>query len=385
MMSFFLKNRESVINQVSLIESLYKNFPDLVLSLKKSQHAFDNTFDGAKKFHLEDTIWTHTMMVVQAAVSLGFDLEGIACSLVHDLGKPQSRTLNTKKESYVFYNHGEIGVQYAYDFLINYQRENNNLTDDMIKRIISVVSNHIDFFNIKLNDMCKYVNYDKNLFKLFINHSVVDNIGRVPAFEKLDSFFETYSEIEEKLNYEFESFPEPKEPFEKNIIFFCGCSNVGKDTYAKKLNKDSYTTSFDNSRIQMFLDNHTLIPSSTKELYKRAFEYACMNNGNDKLRKLFFKDINDNIENFKTINICNTFCRKKTRMSIIRELRNRYKKLNMGIHCKYLLSESSEIFKRAKFNNEKVISHDVICKFMNFQDIPTMLEGFDSLEIVLVK
>ena len=69
-----------------LVTFLYSACPKLVLALKATPQVYPGS---TSDFHMEDSVWTHTMLVLQAALErTDFGLEDIATALVHDFAKP---------------------------------------------------------------------------------------------------------------------------------------------------------------------------------------------------------------------------------------------------------------------------------------------------------
>lgn len=144
-----------------LLEFLYDTRLPLVENLKQTRQV---CLGGVSPYHLEDSVWTHTMLAMQTALDNSkFTLADILCALVHDFGKPDTAQTKQEKDKPArisFYNHGPRGTQIALDFLLDYQSEFNNIALQEIANIVFCVSNHIEFYNLTTSDsafiFCNY-------------------------------------------------------------------------------------------------------------------------------------------------------------------------------------------------------------------------------------
>jgi len=113
-------NSERYLFRRKLIEFLCASRPELTERLKDTPQLYQ----GQKSpYHMEDSVWTHTMMVLQAALEDpdSTPLDHL-CALVHDFGKPYTAAVRERKDGrkYVsFHGHGTRGTQDAVDFLMD--------------------------------------------------------------------------------------------------------------------------------------------------------------------------------------------------------------------------------------------------------------------------
>lgn len=134
-----------------LVTFLYSACPKLVLALKATPQVYPGS---TSDYHMEDSVWTHTMLVLQAALErTDFGLEDIATALVHDFAKPLTARVKEAKvgQGYrmSFAGHGPLGVQPAVDFCLAARKAGIlPLTNEEIARIASATSNHIAFYNL---------------------------------------------------------------------------------------------------------------------------------------------------------------------------------------------------------------------------------------------
>ncbi len=369
--------------QSKVISFMYKKFPHFVKRMKETYHAYDDTLDGQKIFHMEDDLWTHTLLVLQQSVMCEeSDHIDILAALCHDFGKMTSGEVREEKKTIAFPLHAQKGVQATVDFLIEFQKEYELLSNEDICMIATLVAKHIEFVNTKLENMYLFCNGNIDLVVHSSRLASNDNLGRIVKYipERIENVLENqefnknsvaYFDYYRKLNNECCS---------QIITMYCGCSNIGKDTLASK--SGGRIWSLDKERVAIYLEHHPEQSSlDSKTIYSLAYQYSVSNNTD--LNNRFYKSITKFINDGENLNICNTLLHSKYRIKIINYLRNIFKK-NITINCVFLLSPSQRILNNAKNNSEKSIPEEVLFKFMNYQNIPTLLEGFDNIEVKLL-
>ena len=99
-----------------LVTFLYSACPKLVLALKATPQVYPGS---TSDYHMEDSVWTHTMLVLQAALErTDFGLEDIATALVHDFAKPLTARVKEAKvgQGYrmSFAGHGPLANHIAF-------------------------------------------------------------------------------------------------------------------------------------------------------------------------------------------------------------------------------------------------------------------------------
>ena len=145
-----------------LISFLYEACPDLAAALKACCHVYPG---GSSSYHLEDSVWTHILLTLQAALDReDFTAEDIVCTLVHDLAKPLSASIINRKgvTRVSFANHGPLGTQPAVDVMAELSRHMPGLLDSAAQsRIAFATSNHIAFYEVAdARDALRFCNND---------------------------------------------------------------------------------------------------------------------------------------------------------------------------------------------------------------------------------
>ena len=134
-----------------LVTFLYQANPKLTLALKNTPQVCPGWLSD---FHMEDSVWTHTMLVLQSALDQkDFCLEDIATALVHDFAKPLAARVKPAKKGpgkrMSFAGHGPLGTQSAVDFCLAARKAGLlPLANEDIARVAAATSNHIAFYGL---------------------------------------------------------------------------------------------------------------------------------------------------------------------------------------------------------------------------------------------
>ncbi|MFA6392806.1 MAG: HD domain-containing protein [Candidatus Paceibacterota bacterium] len=91
-----------------------------------------------KGAHIYD-VWEHLLHALDHAANKGWSLEVRLSALFHDIGKPRSRRVGTKKE-YTFYGHEVIGARMTKQIMERLKYPRNT-----IEKVISFTRNHMFF------------------------------------------------------------------------------------------------------------------------------------------------------------------------------------------------------------------------------------------------
>ena len=220
-----------------LVDFLCQPRPELVERMKAARQLAPG---GATPYHMEDGVWTHVMLVLQAALEReDFSLADILCALVHDFGKPATARLQTGRDGLPrisFYDHGPRGVQEALDFLLDCQKA-FRVSDAEICDICFCVSKHIDFYSL---DGCGqagfFCNGRRSLLAMMARLFFCDVSGSVmdPLTDAFKDDLALLLDVQAKIAEIPLNFPErmPKPPL---LRFVCGAPGPAMDAYLASL------------------------------------------------------------------------------------------------------------------------------------------------------
>lgn len=129
-------------------------------------------------FHVEGSVWTHTMMVMNEMKRCDPSFEMNVASILHDIGKPDVRDVVTKDDGSVrvrFFGHAGFSFYRAIDVLKDW-----DISDEERIRILNIISLHGEFYDYVRGDEVKTKQWVKlsNRFKhnLTLFHDVMRQV-----------------------------------------------------------------------------------------------------------------------------------------------------------------------------------------------------------------
>lgn len=169
----------------------------------------------------------------------------------------------------------------------------------------------------------------------------------------------------------------------KNIYLICGIPASGKDWYVENKIPSGEVVSFDNIRIMIFKrdipDYNALKYVSPTELYNLAWEH-CNQKRIDLMRPLISK-VHSIFDEGKIPCICNTLLTRKSRASMLSELKKAFP--DSDVHVIFLLVNSDAALRRNRGRSTHILSEEVMMRFINGpQELPFCTEGFASVNVV---
>ncbi len=154
-----------------LIAWFSNNYPNLKKSMQNCEHGEGDI----NPYHIEGDCWSHTMMVCKVAEIKQYEPIVQVAALLHDIGKPASRKINSKNNHVQFFGHEELSA---------------NIAKPILKQLVAegyIVQEELSY----IHDLIKYhgLVYKKSKKELkekfkeeFFNHlmdlNVCDNLGR---------------------------------------------------------------------------------------------------------------------------------------------------------------------------------------------------------------
>jgi len=330
---------------------------DLYEFMKNCNHY--NSINEPNPYHLEGDVWTHTMLVYNAANPES--KAELIMALCHDIGKILTRNFNEKNNRVSFYGHADASIQPTIDFICYlYDKgilSKNDLELFMMYRLPAMA-----------NHMLYYQNYNKlNLISgnnLFIKYylkkmSQIDGEGSISKTDKIEK---------SNKNLELIEFTHKKwDDSKSTITIWTGLPGSGKDYLAKKTNKP--ILSFDDIRVEYYKEKNKKedwINLKYNDIYINAFKYCNEKkiNLNNILRKKAKVLLNKGLD----INICNTSLTRKSRRSIINTIGTKYN---------YIINQvfvPTKTIKERNNTRNKKIPFDVIKRMMLHMTVATHFE-----------
>lgn len=408
-------------NNKSLYGIILRNFTvrnkDLINKMKNCNHSEG---DHLNPFHLEDDIWTHTMMVFANSNNLYKPVETYKnvidktikalCCLFHDIGKIDTRVYDEVKNRVRFISHANASVKYVYELVppiletvydeYEYIFDESNYDKKMfieycIYNIAFVVSRHDNYYDsIKDDDyrnldkdhvkfkISNFCNLDEKLIDYMTHLIYCDCNGQISDSNK--SIFGDSSSIfipiKSKLKIEMEKY-------KYKIILLSGIPGSGKDYYVenvlKKEFKDEniFVLSWDEIYVKKFKEHNDTSDIHPNEIYKKAFDWCVDENINMDKESMIL--INEKLETKEPY----TFIINRTNLPIKSRKRmlNYFQKIDNVDTYKKAITIACPISKcvqRCKDRESQPIPEYVINGMCKTISLPSLNEGFHDVEFI---
>ncbi len=154
------------------------NYEELHQEMLECNHNFDHK--NLNPYHLESDCWSHTMMVCKIAEIQGYDKVVQIAALLHDIGKPKARVVNLVSNRVKFFGHEKLSTEMSRDIL-NHMVSEEMISVDEMNDILIIILHHGNVYKNDEQTMCEILNNNKRLYKLLMQLSYCDNLGRFTA------------------------------------------------------------------------------------------------------------------------------------------------------------------------------------------------------------
>lgn len=388
-----------------IIEWFETNFPNYAEDMKNSNHHYDDiTFDidhiNASKeeiedyiltnymdkldllnpYHMEGTVWTHTLMVCKEVEKEKNNLTEFEYNhlmlgaLLHDLGKPEARFLKEEQRKTAFFNHENLSSVKAIDVLKKY---NEDFVDNKvnIETVLLLINWHSDFHPIKPDDLSAkdkllldYKYQNQELFNLMVKMNKADNYGRIQQIEDKQVSKEKFDFLENyypfKNNNKKDNFP--------LAIFLIGLPASGKTTLTNSELKDYEVFSTDK-----------LITEKYPHLnYNDAFATVQSKDEFNQLEMIYFQNIKNACKLRNSFIVDRTHLTKKARRKVLSIVPDRYYK---KVAYVFMTSETklNEFALKRKKETGKFINEEIINSMKKNFNYPG-LDEFDEVKYIVI-
>ncbi len=346
------------------IEFLCNKYPNLVAKMKKSEHAFIEYGDviSHNPYHLEGSIWSHTLMVCKVAELYNMSENVKIACLLHDIGKIYARQ-QTDKRKVAFYGHAGYSFFMAIEILNKISKELHYLSKEDKIEILSLIALHSEFLELRdKEDKIKQVfRNNKDLYHKALDVFFCDSNGRyfstdTDKISLTQGMLNEYKNIDvEKIEY---GFPLLKD---RRMTILCGLPCSGKSTTAQRY-KDIGFTIISRDDIVMEL--------SGKEKYDEAWKIVDQNKVDKIEQQRFSQAIKEN----KNIVIDKTNLSRKNRRKYISALPDNY-----IVDCLIFATPYDEIMERNTQREGKTIPKSVYFDMMKSFCLPLKSEGINEI------
>lgn len=171
-------------NLNSLVYNSFEKWnSELIQKMKDTSHNYDE--ENLNPWHLEGSIWNHTVLVMNKAEEYckwkEFEDAEILmyAAILHDIGKLYTRKENHEKKRVSFFNHEAFSIQTAVDFMSYMGKD-----AEFIETVIKIISLHMKAHKVESKeDLYILVDGDEKLFELMITFNKCDGEGRISSIQ----------------------------------------------------------------------------------------------------------------------------------------------------------------------------------------------------------
>lgn len=332
-----------------LLRFFHSKYPQIVKDMRNADHAFDA--DSLNQYHLEGTVFEHTMLVFQESVRRGYGFESDLLALCHDLGKSYVRARDVIKKKTMFYNHESISI-----FLSLQVMEDLKLPFDVRERLVRVIGLHTEVFKQPLQSLYDLIG-DAETYRKLTQLANCDHSGR-------------FADIQSHTDYTYflpADNVKVSEPKTKTVTVLVGLPCSGKSSYINKIMEPYYSESTILDYLIISRDKiiESLDGINYNDKWKKADQKLV-----DKELQVQFKKAKD----YHDVFVDMTHMSLKSRCKTLSHFGKEWEK-----NCVVLLPTLAEINRRATLRTEKVIDNSVIDAMILAFRPPCLGEGFDNI------
>jgi len=232
-----------------ILSTFMVEFPKLVDDMRSAVHNYDSK--NLNPYHMEGTVWTHTMMVFNEAIRREYSPVVQLAALLHDVGKPKACEVRHDNRRVGFFGHDGLSYYISCDVMNSGVFDFLNLTDYETHTVLKLTACHSMLFDYKKSKNIQNIQRDNRFLKYLVALVNCDNAGRITSdleqskctWDHLLISDSDVSNISEAVLSNCETENLSNDMSKLNVLV--GPSNSGKSTYLKSLNDSSVVISRD--------------------------------------------------------------------------------------------------------------------------------------------
>lgn len=325
-----------------LVKWIQTNHPYLVKQMKECSHHYDT--NNLNPFHLEDDVFTHTMLVCNQVHPNDTYVQ--VAALFHDIGKVDTRKLNHEKKRVSFYGHEGVSAFKS----IGYLKELGYNKNEIIN-IFQLIALHTEPFKTEHSELRSRLRHQPELQRQLSMLSTADNAGRFSDIEDREQF---QPQVYDKMYT-----PRDEDELNQRVTVMIGLPCSGKSTFIdNELFEYNYL-----SRDQILIEN------SNGEDYNEQWKNA----DHKLIDSLVVQKRNELIKSGQDFTIDMTNMSRKSRRKHLNCLPKTYKKI--AVVC---LTSYEEMIRRNDARPGKKLDIDVLNTMMQ-AFYPPLYDEFDEI------
>ena len=330
-----------------LISWLQKKYPYHVQQMKACSHHY-SMYDQ-NPYHLEDDVWSHTMMVCQQAKDSPTVVQMAA--LLHDIGKPATRAVNYEKKRVSFYGHEGMSAWMSLEVTRDY-----GMTKHDQAVVFGLIAMHTEMFKTKPEKMAiRLTGWKDAQINNYFNLVNCDSAGRF---------------CKDVKTYTIDPNTIPAKPCidltERTFLMLVGPPCSGKSTWASKNANGAPIISRDDI-VDKYAEEHGLT-------YSQAFDAT-----RDTADKDFDLNLRAAIKAKKDIIVDRTNMSGKSRNRLLNQLPKEYKKVAL-----IFLTPFDTIYHRDLKRTNRELPKNIWQTMVKRFSMP-LYDTFDDLKFIFPK
>jgi predicted kinase len=359
------------MNYDNLIKFFFKDCPEIVQEMRSCNHHYDEEKGILNPYHLEGTVLTHTLMVIQQGEMRQVpDIIALGC-LFHDFGKFDTRGVNHDKQRVSFYNHDAYSAFKAIHYM-----QKLNLSEKSIIRLFKMIALHTDLYRCDDKGFKNYVEKYRGCNELLqdlTQLATCDGMGRYTdeTISPREQGVKSLQEYTQKMMKESSIEVTEKKEYPLESISLIGLPMSGKSTWIKNFLKE-------NENYVVASRDDIILELGEGRSYNDAFAFV----DSDKANNLFRERVSDMVKQEKNIIFDLTSLNRKSRRKSLSLLNSKYKKTAQVILCDLKSLELRNI--KRKETESKFIKPEVIDRMIK-SFYPPMYDEFDEINYLLSK
>lgn len=358
-----------------LVSWFQLEYPELVTQMKNSNHHKEgqhieeyveylddgtsieyqnviNKIESLNPYHVESDVFTHTMMVCKQAENASYVVK--IAALLHDIGKPSTRSVNPKNGRVSFYNHDAVSAFMSLEIL---KRGELGLSKKQIAHIFNLIALHTQIY--KLTPLQLGSIQDDSIVVDLIELGKADHAGRfhTQGSAVIPSMLDVWRD------YSYEKRRET----DKEVVVLVGLPASGKSSYKSLMRGGYFSVCRDD-----IINDLAYRKEGQYIDYNEAWEIVDQSKVNEELQCLFKQ-----AKTFDKVVVDMTHMSKKSRRKSLSHFDSSYKKKAV-----VFLTDLQTLSLRNSQRDGKIISKEVVDKMMRSFYTPT-LEEFDEIEYII--
>ena len=215
---------------------LQNHYPEIRSEMTACRH--NRGARDVNPYHVEGDCWSHTMMVCKIAQLENVEKTVQIAALLHDIGKPATRTVAETNGHVRFFGHESYSAYRSLGILYR-MRDEGMITSDELAEVFALVAMHaLPYKTENLRRLFSMFRYNRPRYERLLRLNYCDAVGRFSEKGMLDE--ERQRRMEKMASNMQETEEKTAGLFTPVLELLVGVSNSGKSTYIEKRKAEGF-------------------------------------------------------------------------------------------------------------------------------------------------